>query len=375
MKEGFLFVGVVVAWYLWQRRRQVKGVADLIGDTPLVELTSLRDLAPCEILAKAEHLNPSGTGKDRMAQAMLAAAKLPKGGVVVEGSSGSTAIALAPLAAAHGLRLVAVMPDDVSEEKLQQLRVYPNVEVRIVKASSIASPTHYVNEARRLAKELCDKGEKAACTDQFENPANWRAHFHGTGAEIWRQTRGKVSAFVTSAGTGGTIAGVSRYLKSRDPTVKVYLADPQGSSLFARVKYGVCYAPQQQERTVRRHRYDTIMDGIGLDRVTSNFKEARIDDALTVSDQDALIMAHYLLRFEGLFLGSSSALNVLAALRVAHRLQREGKKPRCVVTLLCDAGHRYFSRFWNRASPSFAVSHRCRCLHPEPRPCVAPRRS
>lgn len=293
-----------------------------------------------------------------MLRAAVARGELPQGGggIVVEGSSGSTAIALAPLAVAAGHRMVAVLPDDVSKEKLHQLQHCPGVTTRVVRAASIASPRHYVNEARRIAKELRAKGEQATCTNQFENPANWQAHYDGTGREIWRQTGGRLSAFVMSAGTGGTIAGVSRFLKRCSSKIAVYLADPQGSSLHARVRHGVCYAAQQREQSMRRHRYDTIVDGVGLDRVTTNFLSAAIDDALIVSDADALVVAHYLQRYEGLFLGSSSALNCLAAVRVANELKLASPAQAIiVVTVLCDSGHRYFSRFWNR---TWAVSRR-----------------
>ena len=200
----------------------------------------------------------------------------------------------------------------------------------------------------RLAADLAESGERVLFANQFDNLANVRAHVRGTGAEILAQTGGHVDAFVMGAGTGGTIAGVSRCLP---PTARIYLADPQGSSLHGRVRHGVCYATQQAEQTVRRHRYDTIADGVGLDRVTANFSEARVDDACRVSDADALTMAHFLLRFEGLFLGSSSALNCVAALRAATELKRRDphRTDITVVTVLCDSGHRYLSRFWNRA--------------------------
>ena len=197
----------------------------------------------------------------------------------------------------------------------------------------------------RLAADLADSGERVLFANQFDNLANVRAHVRGTGAEILAQTGGHVDAFVMGAGTGGTIAGVSRCLP---PTARVYLADPQGSSLHGRVRHGVCYATQQAEQTVRRHRYDTIADGIALDRVTANFREARVDVAIRVADQDALVMAHYLLRFEGLFLGSSSALNCVAALRAGAELRRSTSDRLTVVTVLCDGGARYLSRFWNR---------------------------
>ncbi|KAJ1445105.1 tryptophan synthase beta subunit-like PLP-dependent enzyme [Pelagophyceae sp. CCMP2097] len=287
---------------------------------------------------------------------------LPRGGggVVVEGSSGSTVIALAPLVVAAGHRLVAVLPDDASSEKVDQLRATPGVEVVVTRSSAISSPSHYVNVARRLAKELRDAGGQVVFTDQFETAANFAAHYEGTGREIVEQTA-YVDAFVMSAGTGGTISGVSRRLKERDASTRVYLADPPGSALHARVRHGVCYASEQQERSLRRHRYDTIADGVGLDRVTANFRRGLVDDAFRVLDGEALLLAHYLLRFEGLFLGPSAAVNCVAALRVAAELRAAAEvraehagaaeacaRPIVVVTVLCDSGPRYLSRFWNR---------------------------
>uniref|UniRef100_A0A7S2RC68 Tryptophan synthase beta chain-like PALP domain-containing protein n=1 Tax=Rhizochromulina marina TaxID=1034831 RepID=A0A7S2RC68_9STRA len=332
------------------------GYAGLIGGTPLVELRSLSALTGRRILAKAEYLNPGGTGKDRIALAMIEEAErrgqLAPGGTVVEGTSGSTGIALAALCACRGYRCVIVMPDDQSPEKQRLLRQF-GAEVLVVRTASISNPQHYVNVARKLAK-----GEEVAghhlpgggyFTDQFETLANYHAHVATTGPELWQQTQGQCHAFVMSAGTGGTIAGVSRFLKSKNPGIKVVLADPPGSSLFHFVKHGVCWAPQQSERTVRRHRYDTIAEGIGLDRLTRNIQEAEIDDAIAVSDQEALYMAHYLLKHEGLLVGSSSAINVVAAIRFA----KEVPPGSTVATVLCDSGQRHLNRFWN---PQYATA-------------------
>ena len=354
-----------------------KGYASLIGDTPMVELASLSALTGRTILAKAEHRNPGGTGKDRIARAMIEEAEArgllgPAGGTVVEGTSGSTGIALAALCAAKGYRCVIVMPDDQAEEKRATLRRF-GATVQTVRTAAIANPEHYVNQARQLARDT----PGAYFTDQFETMANYRAHLLGTGVEILHQAAAHVAgraaadgggggsgssdgvdAFVMSAGTGGTIAGVSRCLKRARPGVKVVLADPPGSSLYHWVKHGVCWAAggKQAERKVKKHRYDTIAEGIGLDRITANLAEvsaggangksgnsgnsgarpftycrahpnpdslapqAQLDDAVAVSDQEAVFMAHYLMQREGLFVGSSSAMNVVATLKYAREM-------------------------------------------------------
>ncbi|KAH8087731.1 cysteine synthase [Aureococcus anophagefferens] len=282
--------------------------AQLIGSTPLLPLHSLSKLCGCTILAKCEQANPSGTGKDRIALAMLAEAEasgaLPSGGggVVVEGSSGSTTIGLAPLVAAAGHRLVAVLPDDCAAEKRDAIAAFPGITVEVV---------------RGVDRE----------------PDALRTARSGARPPLGRT----VDAFAMGAGTGGTIAGVSLGLGDGP---RIYLADPQGSSLHGRVRHGVCYDARQAERFVERHRYDTIMDGVGLDRVTANFRAARVDDACRVSDATPLTMAHYLR--EGLFLGSSSALNCVAALRAAAELRKAhpDRDDITVVTVLCDSGHR-----------------------------------
>lgn len=319
-----------------------RGYDQLVGRTPLVELSKLSKLLGRRVLVKLEANNPGGTGKDRAVQAMLdeaeASGALRRGMTVFEGSSGSTGIALAFQCLARGYALHVVMPDDQASEKAKLLRQL-GATVSITPCCSIANKDHYVNTARRLAQE-----GRGWFADQFENLANRRAHYTATGPEIWEQAEGRVDAFVMSAGTGGTIAGVSAFLKERHPAVRVVLADPFGSSLAARVQHGVCYATQQAEGRVRKHRYDSIVEGVGLDRVTANFSAALIDEAHTAGDQELLDMAHALLRLEGLFVGSSSALNLAVACKVAAALPRGST----VVTMVCDSGARHLSRFWSQ---------------------------
>eukprot|EP01034_Spumella_vulgaris_P022853 gene22853-29027_t len=293
------------------------------------------------MFVKMESMNPGGTGKDRAVKFMLDEARnhpLYCDGVkMFEGTSGSTGIALAFQCNALGLKLHVVMPDDQANEKRVMLEKL-GASVTIVPCCAIANGNHYVNTARRMAES-----SGGIFVDQFENAANFRAHFEGTGPEIFRQTGGELDAFVMSAGTGGTIAGVSRYLKQQNKNVEIVLADPTGSSLLQKVLFDVCYTTQQSERTIRKHRYDSIVEGVGLDRVTHNFAQADIDTGVLISDQLMVNMAHWLLRHEGLFVGSSSALNVAAAVHTAMRMG-PGKK---IVTVICDSGNRHLSRFWN----------------------------
>lgn len=306
-----------------------------------------------DIFVKMESMNPGGTGKDRAAFAMISKAEedglLPKGGggVVVEGTSGSTGIALAAICNTHGHECIIVMPDDQALEKQDLLR-HLGAKVNIVKCAAISNPDHYVNVARQIAKDLSDCGKCAFFTNQFENEANFVAHYTTTGPEIWAQTGGKIDSFVMSSGTGGTISGVGVYLKEQKKDVKIILVDPPGSSLFSKVKYGVAYTSEQKEQGIRRHRYDTIAEGIGLDRVTHNFslglQHGAIDDAIFITDQEAVEMAHWLIREEGFFVGSSSAMNIIGAVKAAMEM----KKGSQIVTVICDSGQRHITRFWNK---------------------------
>eukprot|EP00037_Helgoeca_nana_P005639 m.53000 g.53000 ORF g.53000 m.53000 type:complete len:405 (+) comp16607_c1_seq1:241-1455(+) len=323
----------------------VHGLEGLIGNTPLVEIKSLSRLTGCTILAKAEHLNPGGSSKDRVALGIIEEAErsgaLGPGGTIVEGTAGSTGISLALLARARGYKCSIYMPDDMATEKSDTLRLL-GAEVVRLPAVSIVNSEHYCKVAERVAAEL----ENGCFANQFENTANFLAHYRTTGPEIWRQTGGKLSAFVMAAGTGGTIAGVGAYLREQDPGIKVFLIDPPGSALFHKVESGVCYAPQQAERRLQRNRYDTITEGIGIDRLTANFELGlpHIGKAYQGTDQEAVHMAHFLLQHDGLFIGSSSAMNCVGAVKVARDLG----PGHTIVTMLCDSGTRATSKVFNQ---------------------------
>lgn len=241
------------------------------------------------------------------------------------------------------------MPSDQATEKSTLLLKLGAVVERVPPAP-IVDPMHFVNRARTLAEEHTadpNRPGRGYFADQFENEANWQAHHDGTGPEIFRQCGASLDAFVAGAGTGGTIAGVARYLKPRLPDVRIVLADPQGSGLYNRIKYGVMFATTEKEGARRRSQVDTIVEGIGINRVTANFEAGRelIDDAIMVDDEQALAMARWLVEKDGIFVGSSSAVNCIAAVKVAQNL---GPGHR-IVTILCDSGTRYISKFWARA--------------------------
>lgn len=287
-------------------------------------------------------LNPGGSIKDRVAEQIIKEAlesgRLAPGGLITEGTVGSTGLSLAMCSAAHGCRCFIAMPDDAAIEKSQMLEAL-GAEVLCLRPVSITNPNHFVNVARRKAAEE----PNALFADQFENLANFRAHLK-TGEEIWEQTHGQVHSFVCGAGTGGTVAGVSVYLKSKLSSIQVYLIDPPGSSLYYRVTRGVAYAPVEAEGTRVKHPFDTITEGIGLNRLTDNFKKAKIDGAFKGTDREAVEMAAYLMRNEGLFVGSSAAMNCVGAVKAAQLLG----PGHTVVTILCDGGHRHLSKFQNK---------------------------
>lgn len=335
------------------------GIEATIGHTPLVRLKALSALTGREILAKAEFLNGcGGSPKDRVALSMILAAESQgilaphRGDTIYEGTSGSTGVSLATLARARGYRCHICMPSDMGIEKSDLLRQL-GATVERVSPAPITSPDHFVNLARRRAAEherSAGDGSVGFFADQFESGANWSAHFRSTGPEIYAQTNGVLSAFVAGAGTGGTISGVARYLKGDAQMgpdgVRVVLADPQGSGLFNKIKYGVMWSPAEREGTRRRAQVDTIVEGIGLTRITENFEAGRelVDDAVRVTDEQACRMARWLVENEGVFAGSSSAVNVVAAVVTAMQLP-EGST---VVTILCDSGQRHLSKFYKR---------------------------
>ncbi|CAM6018247.1 unnamed protein product [Sphagnum balticum] len=360
-----------------------QGVIGAIGNTPLIRIHSLSEATGCDIFGKAEFLNPGGSVKDRVAAKILDEAlesgALQTGGLVTEGSAGSTAVSLAMVAIAHGCKCHVVLPDDAAIEKTQILEAM-GAAVERVRPVSISHREHFVNIARQRAleaqaivedesqsfKESLNRGfrhcasgthlrqvgtEDESCSqskggffaDQFENLANFRAHYEGTAPEIWAQTGGKVNAFVAAAGTGGTVAGVSCYLKEKNPEVKCYLIDPPGSGLYNSVTRGVMYTREEAEGKRMKNPFDTITEGIGINRITQNFKQAKLDGAFRGSDREAVEMARFLLKNDGLFVGSSSAMNCVGAVHVA-RVLGPGNT---IVTILCDGGARHLSKFHN----------------------------
>ncbi len=313
---------------------------ELIGSTPMLLLESLSRETGCTILAKCEFMNPGGSGKDRVARAIVSRAVEKGANTVFEGTSGSTGISISLAAHGRGVRAHICMPNDQAAEKAAILRAL-GATVDQVPPVSIIDSNHYVNRAKRLAREA---GEGGYYGDQFENECNRAAHRGTTGPEIWAQCSGRVDAFVMGAGTGGTIAGVGDYLRSMNPRVKVILADVQGSSLYNRVVNGVMFAPEEKEGTKRRHQVDSIVEGIGLNRMTANFEAAVVDTAFRCTDQEVVDMSRRLLREEGVWVGSSSATNCAAARKAALEMG----PGHTIVTVLCDSGQRHTSRFWNK---------------------------
>jgi cysteine synthase A len=311
----------------------VAGFVGAIGNTPLIRLKAVSEQTGCDILGKAEFMNPGGSVKDRAASAIIAAAEqsgeLPPGGAVVEGTAGNTGIGLAHVCNARGYRCVIVMPDNQSPEKYRLLEML-GAEVHKVPVVPYSNPNQYQKVAQRLAASL----PNAIWSNQFDNTANRVTHVRTTGPEIWAQTNGRVDAFTCATGTGGTFAGVSEFLKSRRREIRCVLADPPGSSLYAWVRTG----------TLKSTGNGSITEGIGIGRITANLEGAPIDDAVLVEDAEVVRSVYRLLYEEGLFLGSTSGLNVAAAVSVARALG----PGHTVVTVLCDGGAKYQSRLFNR---------------------------
>lgn len=309
------------------------GFIDTVGRTPLIRLATFSEETGCEILGKAEFMNPGGSVKDRAAKYIILDAEqcgtLRPGGTVVEGTAGNTGIGLAHICNARGYRCVITIPDTQSPEKFAALEAL-GAEVRPVKAVPYSDPNHYQKVAKRLAEEL----PGAVWANQFDNTANRRAHVATTGPEIWEQTEGAVDAFVAATGTGGTLAGVSEFLKSQRPEVRCILADPHGSALYHWVKFG-------DPKVLGKN---SITEGIGNSRVTDNLAGAPLDDAVQIDDMTCVRAVYRLLWEEGLFLGSTSGINVAAAVEVARQLG----PGHTIVTVLCDDGGRYQSRLYNR---------------------------
>jgi cysteine synthase A len=307
------------------------GFVGSIGNTPLIRLNSFSAETGCEILGKAEFLNPGGSVKDRAALYIIQDAEakglLKPGGTVVEGTAGNTGIGLAHICNAKGYKCLIVIPDTQSQEKIDALRTL-GAEVRTVPAVPYKDPNNYVKLSGRLAQEI----PNAIWANQFDNLANRQAHYETTAVEIWEQTGGKVDGWVAATGTGGTFAGVAMYLKEKNPQIKNVLADPMGSGLYSYVKTG---EPKSEG--------SSITEGIGNSRVTANMEGVPIDDALQVTDQEALRVVYQLLRKDGLFMGGSVGINVGGAVALAKQLG----PGHTIVTVLCDGGARYQSRLFN----------------------------
>ena len=313
-----------------------EGFIGSIGKTPLIRLERASAMTRCNILGKAEFLNPGGSVKDRAALYIIRDAersgRLKPGGVVVEGTAGNTGIGLALVGNALGYRTVIVMPETQSQEKKDMLRLC-GADLRLVPALPYRDPNNYVRYSGRLAEELTKTEPRGAIwANQFDNIANRQAHYETTGPEIWAQTDGRVDGFTSAVGSGGTLAGVAMALRERNPKVQIALADPMGAALYHFYKHGELKA----EGT-------SITEGIGQGRITANLEGFTPDEAYQIPDEEALPVIFDLLQHEGLCLGGSTGINVAAAIRLAKQMG----PGHTIVTLLCDGGSRYQSKLFN----------------------------
>jgi cysteine synthase A len=307
-----------------------------IGHTPLIRLRTASDATGCEILGKAEFLNPGGSIKDRTALGLLDDAEkrglVHAGTTLVEGTAGNTGIGLALVGTSRGYRTIIVMPETQSAEKIDALRL-TGADVRLVPAAKYADPANYVHQAARLCDEMNATAPGSAWfANQFENLANRAIHEQTTGPEIFDQLDGALDGFVCAAGTGGSLAGIARALKARKPSIRVALADPAGSALAHFINTGELKAEG-----------NSITEGIGTSRITENFKDAPIDLAWSIADTESVPLLHDLLIHEGLCLGGSTGVNIAGAIRLARALG----PGHTIVTLLCDAGMRYQAKLYN----------------------------
>ncbi|MDP6706862.1 MAG: cysteine synthase A [Alphaproteobacteria bacterium] len=314
------------------------GLVEAIGNTPLIRLKKASEATGCEILGKAEFMNPGGSVKDRAGLFIIEDAEkkglLRPGGVVVEGTAGNTGIGLTLVGNARGYRSVIVIPETQTQEKKDMLRLC-GADLREVPAVPYKDPNNYVKFSGRLAEELAASHEAGAIwANQFDNIANRDGHYRTTGPEIWRQTDGKVDGFVCAVGTGGTLAGIAKYLKEQNADIKIGLADPRGAALYHYYAHGEL-----------KSEGESITEGIGQGRITNNLEELEVDFPYLIPDEEALPINFDLIMEEGLALGSSSGINVAGAIRLARDLG----PGHTIVTILADGAARYMSKMFNVA--------------------------
>jgi len=324
--------------FLKMNHKKFLTLTDQIGNTPLIRLNHLSDQTGCEILGKAEFMNPGGSVKDRAALGIVRDAEakglLRPGGTIVEGTAGNTGIGLSVVGNSLGYPTIIVMPDNQSQDKVDTLRAY-GADVRLVPACPFKDPGHFVHQSRRIAEELneADPGS-ALWANQFDNIANREFHEQTTGVEIWEQTNGEVDGFVCAVGTGGSLAGISRALKSRNAKVNIAISDPTGSALYNYFTTGELKAEG-----------GSISEGIGTSRITENFKDTVVDTPYQIPDSESVPLVFDMIREEGICCGASTGVNVAGAVRLAKDLG----PGHVIVTLLCDSGLRYRERLFNRA--------------------------
>ena len=310
---------------------------DSIGNTPLIKLKVASEITGCNIYGKAEYLNPGGSVKDRAALALIKDAQekklISEGGIVVEGTAGNTGIGLCLLGNSLGYKTIIVMNDNQTQEKKDTLRNI-GADLRLVPPKPYKDDGNYVKVAGKLAEELKSTNNNGVVwANQFDNTANAKGHYETTGPEIWEQTDGKIDGFVCASGTGGTIGGVSKFLKEKNKDLKIYLSDPTGSALYNHIMNGELKAEG-----------GSITEGIGSSRITKNFAEAKIDGAFSISDQESLPILYDLIKNEGLSLGTSCGVNIAGAIRLGKELG-PGKT---IVTILCDKSDKYNSKMFNK---------------------------
>jgi cysteine synthase A len=311
---------------------------DTVGNTPLIKLKKASELTGCTILGKAEFLNPGGSVKDRAAKYIILDAEargdLKPGGLIVEGTAGNTGIGLALVGNARGYRTLIIIPETQSQEKKDMLRLC-GAELREVPAVPYRDPNNYVKVSERTAKELlASEPNGVIYANQWDNLSNREAHVRSTGPEIWEQTDGKIDGFTCAIGTGGTLAGMSIFLKSKSKDIRTAAADPMGAAMYSYFKTGEL-----------KSEGSSITEGIGQGRITANIEGAPIDDAYQIPDAEALPVVFDLLKEEGLCLGGSSGINVAGAIRMA----KDMGPGHTIVTVLCDSGTRYMSKMFNPA--------------------------